>query len=286
MNNPQETRSVWPEKLFYGLCLSAVIIPLGILALLLGKMGMDGMARIDWGFITHYPSRLPARAGIFPAMVGSIYLIGLTALIAVPVGIGAAIYLQEYGKHSRWANIIELNIANLAGVPSIIYGLLGLGFFVRTLGMGRSLIAGACTLALLILPVIIMSSREALRTVPDRTREAAYGLGATQWQVVRQVVLPVAMPGMMTGAILAISRAIGETAPLIVVGALTYLTFLPNSPFSAFSALPIQIYNWVSRPQEAFVTNAASGIIVLLVIMLVMNSLAILLRNRLERRLK
>jgi phosphate transport system permease protein len=286
MNNPQETRSVWPEKLFYGLCLSAVIIPLGVLVLLLGKMGMDGMARIDWGFITHYPSRLPARAGILPAMVGSIYLIGLTALIAVPVGIGAAIYLQEYGKHSRWADIIELNIANLAGVPSIIYGLLGLGFFVRTLGMGRSLLAGACTLALLILPIIIMSAREALRTVPDRTREAAYGLGATQWQVVRQVVLPVAMPGMMTGAILAISRAIGETAPLIVVGALTYLTFLPNSPFSAFSALPIQIYNWVSRPQEAFVTNAASGIIVLLVIMLVMNSFAILLRNRLERRLK
>jgi phosphate transport system permease protein len=283
---PQETRRVWPEKLFYGLCLSAIIIPLGILVLLIGKMSLDGMGRIDWGFITHYPSRLPARAGILPAMVGSIYLIGLTALIAVPVGIGAAIYLQEYGKNSRWADIIELNIANLAGVPSIIYGLLGLGFFVRILGMGRSLLAGACTLALLILPIIIMSAREALRTVPDRTRESAYGLGATQWQVVRQVVLPVAMPGMMTGAILAISRAIGETAPLIVVGALTYLTFLPNSPFSAFSALPIQIYNWVSRPQEAFVTNAASGIIVLLVIMLVMNSLAILLRNRLERRLK
>jgi phosphate transport system permease protein len=281
-----ETRRTWPEKLFKSMCLTAVIIPLGILVVLLVKMGVDGFGRIDWDFITNYPSRRAARAGILPAMVGSIYLIGLTALIAVPVGIGAAIYLQEYGKNSRWADIVELNIANLAGVPSIIYGLLGLGFFVRTLGMGRSLLAGACTLALLILPIIIMSAREALRTVPDRTREAAYGLGATQWQVIRQVVLPAAMPGMMTGSILAISRAIGETAPLIMVGALTYLTFLPDSPFSAFSALPIQIYNWVSRPQEAFVTNAAAGIIVLLVIMLMMNSAAILIRNRLERRLK
>jgi phosphate transport system permease protein len=263
-----DTRRTWPEKVFKGICLTAVLIPLGILALLLVKVGIDGIGRIDGDFLTSYPSRRAARAGILPAMVGSVYLIGLTALIAVPVGIGAAIYLQEYGKRNRWASLIELNIANLAGVPSIIYGLLGLGVFVRTFGMGRSLLAGACTLALLIMPIIIMSSREALRTIPDRTREAAYGLGATQWQI------------------LAISRAIGETAPLIVVGALTYLTFLPESPFSAFSALPIQIYNWVSRPQEAFVTNAAAGIVVLLVIMLLMNSVAILIRNRLERRLK
>ena len=281
-----QTRKTWPEKLFKGLCLTAVIVPLAILMVLLVKVGMDGFGRIDWDFITSFPSRRASKAGIYPAFIGSVYLIGLTALIAVPLGIGAAIYLQEYGKNNRWAGLIELNIANLAGVPSIIYGLLGLGVFVRGFGMGRSLLAGACTLALLILPIIIMASREALRTVPDRTREAAYGLGATQWQVVRQVVLPVALPGMMTGSILAISRAIGETAPLIVVGALTYLTFLPDSPFSEFSALPIQIYNWVSRPQEAFVTNAAAGIIILLAVMLLMNSVAILIRNRLERRLK
>ncbi len=279
-------RRVWPERLFHGVCLFAVAFPLIILLLLLVKVGLDGFARIDMDFLTNFPSRRASKAGILPAMVGSFYLISLTTLIAVPVGIGAAIYLQEYGRNSRWSNLIEVNIANLAGVPSIIYGLLGLGLFVRTLGMGRSLLAGACTLALLILPIIIMASREALRTVPNITREAAYGLGATQWQVTRYVVLPVALPGMMTGSILAISRAIGETAPLIAVGALTYLTFLPDSPFSAFSALPIQIYNWVSRPQEAFVTNAAAGIIVLLGIMLLLNSVAIIIRNRLERRLK
>ena len=168
-----DTRRTWPEKVFKGICLTAVLIPLGILALLLVKVGIDGIGRIDGDFLTNYPSRRAARAGILPAMVGSTYLIGLTALIAVPVGVGAAIYLQEYGKNNRWASLIELNIANLAGVPSIIYGLLGLGVFVRTFGMGRSLLAGACTLALLIMPIIIMSSREALRTIPDRTREAA-----------------------------------------------------------------------------------------------------------------
>ena len=196
-------RRIWPERLFHGVCLFAVTFPLVILLLLLVKVGLDGFARIDMDFITNFPSRRAAKAGILPAMVGSFYLITLTTLIAVPVGIGAAIYLQEYGRNSRWSNLIEVNIANLAGVPSIIYGLLGLGVFVRTRGMGRSLLAGACTLALLILPIIIMAAREALRTVPNITREAAYGLGATQWQVTRRVVLPVALPGMMTGQILA-----------------------------------------------------------------------------------
>ena len=208
----------------------------------------------------------------------------MTSVISVPVGIGAAIYLEEYGGNSRFSRIIEVNIANLAGVPSIIYGMLGLGMFVRFFSMDRSLLAGACTLALLILPIIIMASREALRTVMDPVREAGFGLGATRWQVVRRIVLPMALPGMMTGSILAISRAIGETAPLIVVGALTYITFLPDGPMSPFSVLPIQIFNWVSRPQEAFVANAAGGIIVLLSIMLCINAIAVVLRDRLQKR--
>jgi phosphate transport system permease protein len=201
------------------------------------------------------------------------------------VGVGAAIYLEEYAGRSRLASIIEVNIANLAGVPSIIYGMLGLGLFVRAFGMDRSLLAGGCTMAILVLPVVIISAREALRTVPHSLREASYALGASRWQTIRQVVLPLAVPGILTGTILAVSRAIGETAPLIVVGALAYVTFLPNGLDSPFTALPIQIYNWVSRPQEAFLVNAAAGIIVLLATMLVLNALAVWLRNRLQQRI-
>jgi phosphate transport system permease protein len=198
--------------------------------------------------------------------------------------VGAAVYLEEYGRRSRLATLIEVNIANLAGVPSVIYGLLGLGLFVRTVGLGRSVLAGALTLSLLVLPIVIISAREALRTVPHGLREGSFALGATRWQTVRQVVLPMALPGIMTGSILSISRAIGETAPLVVVGALTFVTFLPTSPMSPFTALPIQIFNWVSRPQEAFLMNAATGIVVLLVIMLVMNAVAVGIRARLQRR--
>jgi len=200
------------------------------------------------------------------------------------VGVGAAVYLEEYAGRSKLAGLIEINIANLAGVPSVIYGLLGLGLFVRALGLGRSVLAGAATLALLVLPIVIMSSREALRTVPLGLREACYALGSTRWQAIRRVVLPMAMPGILTGAILSLSRAIGETAPLIVVGALTYVTFLPDGINAPFTALPIQIFNWVSRPQRAFLDNAAAGIVVLLATMLVLNTLAILLRYRLQRR--
>ncbi len=193
-------------------------------------------------------------------------------------------YLEEYAGKGRLAAFIETNIANLAGVPSIIYGLLGLEVFVQTVGMGRSLIAGACTMALLVLPIVIMSSREAIRTVPNSLREGAYALGATRWQVTRRVVLPMAMPGILTGAILSVSRAIGEAAPLIVVGALAYITFLPDGLGSPFTVLPIQIFNWVSRPQEEFLVNAAAGSVVLLVVMLVLNSAAIVLRNRMQKR--
>jgi phosphate transport system permease protein len=272
------------ERLFITACLLAVALPLLLLALLLGDLLVDAIGRMSWDFITGYPSRRAERAGILPALVGSLLLIGLTALLALPVGVGAAIYLEEYGKRSKLAGLIEVNITNLAGVPSVIYGLLGLGLFVRSLGLGRSVLAGAATLALLVLPIVILASREALRTVPQALREACYALGSTRWQAIRRVVLPTALPGILTGAILALSRAIGETAPLIVVGALTYVTFLPDGLNAPFTALPIQIFNWVSRPQPEFLINAAAGIVVLLATMLVLNTLAIVLRNRLQKR--
>jgi phosphate transport system permease protein len=273
------------EKLFVALCLFAVLLPVLMLFTLFGRLFLDGLPRLSWEFLTSYPSRRAAAAGILPAAVGTLYLILLTALIALPLGVGAAVYLEEYGKRSKLATLIEINIANLAGVPSIIYGLLGLGLFVRALGMGRSLLAGACTLALLVLPVVVVSTREALRTVPMATREACLALGATRWQTIKQVVLPQALPGVMTGSILAVSRALGETAPLVVVGALAYVPFLPDSVFAQFGALPIQIFNWVSRPQAAFLVNAAAGIVVLLLMMLVLNLAAIIVRDRMQRRL-
>ncbi|HET6334720.1 MAG TPA: phosphate ABC transporter permease PstA [Polyangiales bacterium] len=281
-----EQRSRWPERAFYALALSSVLLPLVILGVLLMGVLQNASERLSLDFITSYPSRKPELAGILPGLVGSLYLMMLTAAIALPIGVGAAIHLEEYGKRSRFARFIELNIANLAGVPSIVYGLLGLGLFVRTLHLGRSLLAGALTLALLVLPMVVMVSREALRTVPMSLREAAYALGATRFQAIRQVVLPMAYPGILTGAILALSRAIGETAPLVVVGALTYITFVPDGIDAPFTALPIQIFNWVSRPQRGFVINAAAGIVVLLITMLILNGGAVYLRNRLQKKVQ
>ncbi|MDA1316126.1 MAG: phosphate ABC transporter permease PstA [Acidobacteria bacterium] len=277
-------RGVVIERLFVALCLGAVIVPLGLLLILFADVLSDAVQRLGWAFLTSFPSRKAALAGVYPAFVGTLYLSFITAGLTLPLGVGAAIYLEEYERRGRLANLIELNIANLAGVPSVIYGLLGLGLFVRIAGMGRSLLAGAATLALLVLPIVIMASREALRTVPLSLREGSYALGATRWQTIRQVVLPMAFPGILTGSILAISRAVGETAPLIVVGALTYVTFLPDSLGAPFTALPIQIFNWVSRPQAEFVLNAAAGIVVLLGTMLALNAAAIFLRNRYQKR--
>lgn len=271
------------ERLFRLLCVSCLALPLLMLAYLLGRLVVDAWPRLSLAFLTGFPSRRAEDAGILPGIVGSLYLILLTIALALPVGVGAAIYLEEFGRRRRLAQLIEVNIANLAGVPSIIYGLLGLEVFVRFMGLGRSLIAGAATLALLVLPVIIMSTREALRTVPESLREAAVGLGATRWQVVRRIVLPQAVPGIMTGSILAVSRAIGETAPLVVIGALTFITFLPDGPTAPFTALPIQIFNWVSRPQAAFAANAAAGILVLMITLLALNAVAIYLRERMQR---
>jgi phosphate transport system permease protein len=284
MNRNERKRGVFAEKAFEYLCLAAVVIPLVILAVLVVDTAIDGVSQLDWDFLTSFPSRHPEEAGIYPAVIGSIFLVGLTAILAVPVGVGAAIYLEEYSKNGWLSNLIEVNIANLAGVPSVIYGLLGLEIFVRVVGMGRSILAGAATMALLVLPIIIMASREALRTVPNHLREACYGLGSTPWQAIRQVVLPMAMPGILTGTILSISRAIGETAPLLVVGALTYMTFAPTTLDSPFTVLPIQIFFWMSRPQEAYVLNAAAGIVVLLTVMMLLNAAAILLRNKLQNR--
>jgi phosphate transport system permease protein len=283
----------WLDETFRAFAFFSTLIGILVLCLLLADVLKDGLPRLSWKFITSFPSRRAEEAGILPALVGSAMLLVLTALFAFPVGVAAGIYLEEYAPDNPFTRFIELNIANLAGVPSIIYGLLGLEIFTRAMqGItgGRSILSGALTMALLVLPVIIVSSREAIRAVPKSIREAGYALGATKWQVVRDQVLPVAMPGILTGTILALSRAIGETAPLITIGALTYIAFLPPLSLKAlqspFTVLPIQIFNWVSRPQEAFHANAAAAIIVLLLLLLSMNAAAIYLRNRFQQRLE
>ena len=264
--------------------LLVMVFALAALAVLLYDVLRDGLGRVSWQFLTSTPSRRADQAGVYTALVGSVYVIWITAAPAIPLGVGAAIYLEEYGGRGRLSKLIEINIANLAGVPSIIYGLLGLGLFVRAMGMGQSVLAGASTLALLVLPVIIISTREALRAVPPSLREGSYALGATKWQTIWRQVLPAGLPGILTGLILALSRAIGETAPLITIGALTYVPFLPTDIWSPFTVLPIQIFNWVSRPQAAFAENAAAGIVVLLALLLAMNAVAIVLRDRFQKR--
>lgn len=272
------------ENAFHMACLLAVIFPLAILAILLWDVVDDAKMRLGYQFLTSMPSRKPAIAGVFPALVGSAYLIVLTLLIALPFGMSAALYLEEYGRRKKLARLIEANIGNLASVPSVIYGLLGLELFVRMMGMGHSLIAGSCTLALLVIPVIITATREALRAVPMQLREAALGLGATKWQTTWRVVIPSAMAQILTGVILSVSRAFGETAPLVVIGAATYMAFLPDGIDSDFTALPIQIFNWVSRPQKEFLWNAAAGIVVLLITLFLLNLGAIILRGHLEKK--
>ena len=272
--------------LFYALCLGAVLISLAMLGVLLFQLISDGYSRVNWSFLTAFPSRHPEQAGIHAALLGSIYVVGLAGLVSFVLGVASAVYLEEYAQRSKFAQIARINIANLAGVPSIVYGLLGLEIFVRVMDLGRSVLAGSLTLALLVLPIIIVASSEAIRAVPSSLREGGYGLGATRWQVVRHLVLPQAFPGILTGVILAVSRAIGETAPLIAMGALTFVPFAPDGPLSRFTVLPIQIFNWVSRPQAGFHEAAAAGIIVLLVVLLLMNGLAVFLRNKFQNRLE
>lgn len=277
-------RRKWQGRAFYALCLLAISIALAMLAALLIYIGMKGWSHVNWGFITSFPSRFPDQAGVKSSLVGSVYLVVIAGSVSFVLGVGAALYLEEYAGRNRLARLAQLNIANLAGVPSIVYGILGLEIFVRSLSLGKSLLAGGFTLALLILPIIIIASQEAIRAVPPSIREGGYALGATRWQTIWHLVLPQAFPGILTGVILAVSRAIGETAPLIVIGALTFASFTPDGPLSRFSALPIQIFNWTSRPQAGFQEIAAAGIIVLLILLLSMNALAVVIRSKLENR--
>lgn len=284
MNKSVRNRIVDESFKWFGV--ACTLFGLIMLGIFLSGIIQEGLNRIDWDFITNYPSRRAAKAGVYPAIIGTLWILALTFVIAIPIGIAAGIYLEEYGKRNRLASIIEVNIANLAGVPSIIYGLLGLEIFCRVLGMGSSVLAGACTLSLLVLPVIIVATREAIKAVPHSLREASFGLGASKWQTIWYQVLPASAGGIVTGVILALSRAIGETAPLIVVGAATFITTVPKSPMDEYTVLPMQIFNWVSRPQKDFLVNAAAGIIVLLAITFVMNGVALFLRNRWQKKVK
>lgn len=267
---------------FAMLCVAATGMSIAVLAVLLVGVAQDGIGRVSLDFINSFPSRHPEEAGIRAAFWGTLWMMGFTALFAIPTGVGAAIYLEEYAPKSWFTRIIQINIANLAGVPSIVYGILGLTLFVRAMSLDRSVLAGSLTMALLVLPIVIIASQEALRAVPSSIREAAYALGASRWQVTFHQVLPVALPGILTGIILALSRAVGETAPLIMIGALLFVPFTPAGPLDYFTVLPIQIFNWSARPQAEFQENAAAGIIVLLAVLLTMNAFAIILRNRFQ----
>lgn len=284
MNNIRKNRLKDQAFKFWGI--ACTFLGLILLVIFIGSIIVDGVQRIDWSFITSLPSRKAERAGIYTALMGSVWILIFTTIIALPLGIAAAIYLEEYAKESKLASLLEVNISNLAGVPSIIYGLLGLEVFVRILEMGASVLAGSFTLALLILPIVIVSTRESIKAVPKSIRDASFALGASKWQTVSQQLLPASFGGILTGIILALSRAVGETAPLIVIGALAYVPFAPSSPMDEFSVLPIQIFNWISRPQHGFETNAAAAIIILLLITFVMNGIAVYFRNRWQSKFK
>lgn len=280
---PDLMRRTLKGTVFYGLCLAAIGLTMLTLVVLLADVVARGLPMLRPEFLTGVPSRFPARAGILPAIVGSIEMGLLVAVITFPTGVAAAVFLEEYARDSWWNRALRTNIANLAGVPSIIYGIFGLAIFVRAMGLGFTLLAGALTMSLLILPIVIIASMEAIRAVPDSQREAAYALGATRWQVVRGAVLPTAAPGILTGIILAMARAIGEAAPLLLVGAVVFVTYLPSPIAGGYTVLPIQIFQWASRPQEGFQMISASAIIVLLVVLFALNALALVVRARLSR---
>jgi phosphate transport system permease protein len=272
--------------IFYGLCLASIVILLLTLFLILYDVLSQGLPWLDMQFLTGVPSRRPQQAGIFPALIGSIQVVVITALIAFPIGVASALYLAEYAGNSRLTRALRTNISNLSGVPSVIYGIFGLALFVRVFGFGFTVFSGALTLTLVILPIVIIASIEAIKAVPDAQREGAYALGASRWQMVRQAVVPAAAPGMMTGIILAMARAIGETAPLILVGAFTFVTFLPQPFEGSYTVLPIQVLDWATRPQADFHGLAAAAIIVILVLMFILNGLAIVIRARLSRHIQ
>lgn len=284
--DPQLARRKLSGTLFLGACMFSIGILLLTLLVLLVDVFTKGLPYLDTDFLTGTPSRIAARSGILPALVGSLEIGLIVGGLTFPIGVAAAIYLVEYAEDNFVNRLLRTNISNLAGVPSIIYGIFGLALFVRLLGLGYALLAGALTLVLLILPVVIIASMEALKAVPDSQREGAYALGATRWQMVRGSVLPAAAPGIMTGIILAMARAIGEAAPLILVGAVTFVTFLPTPFEQGYTVLPIQVYDWASRPQNEFQAIAAAAIIVVLVLMLILNLLALIVRARLSRHIQ
>jgi phosphate transport system permease protein len=287
------------ETIFAVLGLIALMIGVLTFAVLFAEMAMKGIGRLDWGFFTSFPSRRAGEAGILSAWIGSTLVMVVTAVVAVPLGVAAGVYLEEYARKNWVTDLIEINITNLAGVPSIVYGLLALGLFVYQFGFGQSILSAGLTLALLILPVVIVATREAIRSIPQAIREGSYALGATRWQTVRYHILPYSSAGILTGVIIGMARAIGETAPIITIGALTFIAFLPPSPVTAtppfisfewltspFTVMPIQMFNWTSRPEAAFQVNAAAAGFVLVVMTLLMNGAAIWLRYRLRRNIK
>lgn len=285
------------DLVFASLGLLCLAFGLLTVLILVGKMGLEGLDRLSLDFFTSFPSRRAANAGILSAWVGSLLVMLVTAFAAVPLGVGAGIYLEEYARRNWVTDVIEINITNLAAVPSIVYGLLALGIFVYQFGLGGSILSAGLTLALLILPIVIVATREAIRSIPGAMREGSMALGATKWQTVRYHIIPYAMPGILTGVIIGLARAIGETAPIITIGALTFIAFLPPVPFvdgagvfdwvmSPFTVMPIQMFNWTSRPEEAFQANAGAAGFVLVVMTLGMNALAIWLRYRLRKNIK
>lgn len=284
MNNLKKNKII--DTSFKTLGIFFTLLGILILIILLYNIIKVGYSRINWEFLTSLPSRKPENAGIYTAIIGTLDLMLLTIVFAIPVGVGAGLYLEEYAHKSRLSRLLEINIANLAGVPSIIYGLLGLGIFVRFFGFGGSILAGALTMSLLILPIIIVATREAIKAVPSSLKEASFALGASKWQTLSKVVLPSSFGGILTGIILSLSRAIGETAPLIVVGAMAYVPFVPHSIFDTFSVLPMQIFTWTTRPQAGFAIAAAGAIIILLVITFVMNGIAVYFRNKWQSKLQ
>lgn len=272
------------NTIFKGLFMAATILALLALVILLYRIVSQGASHLSLDFLTNFASRFPEKAGIKAALIGSLWLMAVVAPTSIILGVGSAIYLEEYAKQNRLTTFIRLNISNLAGVPSVVFGLLGLTIFVRAFALGNSILAAGFTMSLLILPVIIVASQEAIRSVPKELRDASLGMGATKWQTVVNIILPAAIPGILTGSILALSRAIGETAPLIVIGIPVIIQFLPRGVFDTFTALPIQIFDWASRPQQEFQVVAAAGIIVLMIFLLIMNSIAVVIRNKFQKR--
>lgn len=272
------------NKIFKGLFMAATLLALLALVILLYRIITQGYSHLSLDFLTNFASRFPEQAGIKAALIGSLWLMAVVAPTSIILGVGSAIYLEEYAKQNKLTTFIRLNISNLAGVPSVVFGLLGLTIFVRAFSLGNSILAAGFTMSLLILPVIIVASQEAIRSVPKELRDASLGMGATKWQTVVNIILPAAIPGILTGSILALSRAIGETAPLIVIGIPVIIQFLPRGVFDTFTALPIQIFDWASRPQQEFQVVAAAGIIVLMIFLLIMNSIAVIIRNKFQKR--